>query len=162
MSPPQLPGNAPIPDVVHPFVIGLGPVFRNDLGFGRFPLPEWLCPPVASSSRTIAWRLGVPPWSCYDRTGTHSRCNLPPFPAIPLLPSLLQRASARCKSVQPSVRAGCRRHAAMLINYLDARKVVALAGFEIVRIVSRGDFHDAGAELRVGDIVQNDRNFAIR
>ena len=47
MAPPQLAGDAPVADVVHPFVIGLEPVLRNEFdaailngryGFGR----EWL------------------------------------------------------------------------------------------------------------------------
>ncbi len=33
MSPPYLPGNAPVPDIVQPLEIGLFPVLGIDLGF---------------------------------------------------------------------------------------------------------------------------------
>ena len=33
MAPPELAGDAPVADVVHPLVIGLGPVRRNEANF---------------------------------------------------------------------------------------------------------------------------------
>ena len=41
------------------------------------------------------------------------------------------------------------------------RELVALAGFEIVRIVRGSDFNDAGAEFGVGHFVENDGDFAV-
>ena len=38
---------------------------------------------------------------------------------------------------------------------------MALAGFEIVEIVRGSHLHHAGAELRVGQLVEDDRNLAI-
>ena len=46
---------------------------------------------------------------------------------------------------------------AVLVDHLDARQIVTLAGFEIVGVVRGRDLHGAGAELRVGQIVENDR-----
>ena len=50
---------------------------------------------------------------------------------------------------------------ASLVDHLDARQVVALARFEIVGIVRGRDLHRARAELRIGHLVENDRNLAI-
>ena len=50
---------------------------------------------------------------------------------------------------------------AVFIDDLDARQIVALAGFEIVGIVGGGDFDGAGAELRIGQIVEDDRDGAV-
>jgi hypothetical protein len=50
---------------------------------------------------------------------------------------------------------------AVLVDDFDMRQVVALARFEVVGIVRGGDLDHAGAELGVGQIVENDRNLAI-
>ena len=41
------------------------------------------------------------------------------------------------------------------------RQVVALAGFEVVGVVRGRDLDDAGAELGIGEIVEDDRDLAI-
>ena len=41
------------------------------------------------------------------------------------------------------------------------RQIVALARFEIVRIVRGSYLHHAGAELRIGHFIEDDRNLAI-
>ncbi len=70
-------------------------------------------------------------------------------------------AVARFEAVQPGVGAGRRGHARVVVDHLDLGQVVALAGFEIVEVVGGRDFDHAGAELGVGQVVEDDRDFAI-
>ena len=51
---------------------------------------------------------------------------------------------------------------AVLVEDVDQRKVVALADFEVVEVVTRRDLHRAGAFLRIGVLVGDDRNRAMR
>ena len=44
---------------------------------------------------------------------------------------------------------------------LMQRKVVALAGFEIVGIVRGRDLDDAGAEFGIGEVVEDDGDLAV-
>ena len=74
---------------------------------------------------------------------------------------VFHHAAAGLKAVQARVGTGFGGHAAVLVDDLDARQIVALAGFEIVRIVGRGDLDCAGAELGVGEVVENHGELAI-
>ena len=49
----------------------------------------------------------------------------------------------------------------VLADDLDLGQVVPLAGFEVVGVVSGGDLHDARAELRVRQLVQDDGDLAV-
>ncbi len=70
-------------------------------------------------------------------------------------------AFAGFEAVEAGIGAGLRGHDAVLVDDLDLRQVVAASGFEIVEIVRGRDFHDAGAEFGVGQIVENDGDLAI-
>ncbi len=70
-------------------------------------------------------------------------------------------ALARFEAVESGVRARGFGHHAFAVDDLDFRQIVPLAGFEIVRIVRGRHLHDAGAELRIGERIENDRNLAI-
>ena len=50
----------------------------------------------------------------------------------------------------------------VFVDHLDARQIVTLARFEVVGIVRGRDLHRARAELRIGHVVEHDRNLAIR
>ncbi len=70
-------------------------------------------------------------------------------------------ALARLEAVQPRVRAGFGGHARVFADHLDLWQIVALAGFQIVGIVGGSHLHHAGAELRIGHFVEDDRDLAI-
>ena len=74
---------------------------------------------------------------------------------------VFDHAAAGFEAVEAGVGAGCGGHAAVLVDDLDARQIVTLAGFEIVGIVRGGDFDRAGAEFGVGQIVEDDGDLAI-
>ena len=53
------------------------------------------------------------------------------------------------------------RNLSLLVDHFDLFEVVTLPGFEVIGVVRRGYFDDARAELRVSQIVEDDRNVAI-
>src|SRR5581483_3320289 len=56
---------------------------------------------------------------------------------------------------------GIRRHLRGFVDHFDARKIVALAGFEIVQIVRGRDLHGPGAEPELSHFIEDDRDRAI-
>ena len=68
---------------------------------------------------------------------------------------------ASFQAVKAGVGTGSLGHLRVLVDDLDLRQIVAAAGFEIVEVVRGRDFHHAGAECGVGQIVQNDGDLAI-
>ncbi len=63
--------------------------------------------------------------------------------------------------VETGVRSGVGGHGAVFVDDLNFGQAVAASGFKIVEIVRGGDFDGSGAEFGVGQIVENDGNFAI-
>ena len=78
-----------------------------------------------------------------------------------LLFEMSDHLAASFKAIETGEATGGFGHDAGVANDLDFRQIVPAAGFEIVGIVAGRDFHRAGAELRVGQLVDNDRNFPI-
>ena len=60
VAPPELAADAPVPDVLHPVHVGLGPALGGGSGCGRPRPPRRRARPAASSSRTTARRAAVP------------------------------------------------------------------------------------------------------
>ncbi len=160
MAPPELARDAPIADVVHPLVVGLFPVGGNENDaagldglnglFGeRFGLDE----PLGGNQRL-------------DNGGAARA-----FAEVDLIRLDLDEGSglfeigndalARLEAVEAGISARGGGHDAVLIDDLDLGQVVAAAGFEIVEVVSGGDFDGPGAELRVGHDVENHRDFTV-
>ena len=48
------------------------------------------------------------------------------------------------------------------MQHIDNWQVVALANFEVYRVVSRRNFQNASAELRINCYISNDGNFLTR
>ncbi len=68
---------------------------------------------------------------------------------------------ARFEAVETRVAARFFGHAGVLVDDFDFGQIVPFARFEVVGIVRGRDLHDAGAELRIGQFVENDRDLAM-
>ena len=160
MAPPQLARDAPIADVVHPFEISLGPVFGDELDVVRFDHGDSLLgerlhahEPLRGEERLDDGLAAVAP-------ADGQSVWLDFFQQAEAL-EIFDHAAAGLEAVEAGVGAGCGGHVAVFIDDLDARQIVAFAGLEIVGIVGRGDFDGAGAELRIGQIVEDDRDGTV-
>ena len=74
---------------------------------------------------------------------------------------ILHYLLARSHAVQSGVLAAGGHDLRVAVDHLEPGQVVTFAGFKIVEVVGGRDFHHAGAEFRVGQIVQNNRNLAV-
>src|SRR5207248_1949372 len=64
-------------------------------------------------------------------------------------------------AIEAGVGAGGGGHFRVFSDHLDFGQIMAAASFKIVEIVRGGELHDTGAELRVGEIVEDDGNLAV-
>jgi hypothetical protein len=160
MAPPQLPRDAPVADVVHPLVINPRPVFRNEDDLAI----------VHHAHGSFGERLDL-----HEPLRRDQRLDdvLRPFAAAQAhrvifdfldqseLLEVRHHLLARIEAVDISEAARFLGHAGVLANDFDLRQVVPLARFEVVRIVRGRDLHHASAEFRIGQLIENDRNFPI-
>ena len=80
----------------------------------------------------------------------------------PQLLEFLDDTLARLVAVEAiELRAGLGGHARVLVNDLDHRQVVALAHRVVCGVVRGRDLDRARAELRVNEVVGDDRNLAV-
>ena len=104
-----------------------------------------------SGSTTVLQRWHLPTLSLYGSI----------FSSNPSCLQLRDHLLARVVAIQAGEFPRRRGHLGVLVDHLDARQVVALAGFEVVGIVRRRDLHRARAESELGHVIENDRNLAI-
>ena len=160
VSPPQLPRNTPIVDVVHPVQINLFVILGHYGDLAVFhhvssPVRERLDPdePLSRKSRlhhrstavTLAQRDGV--------------VLLPGQKSLRL--QISQDALARLIPVNSCIGAGILVHVSVLVHHIDLWQVVPQSGLEVVGIVRRRHFNRTGAELGIGQLIGDDRNLAI-
>ena len=160
MAPPELARDAPVADVVHPLEVGLGPVVRDELDAAVLHRLDGL----------LGQRLRLDEPLRGDQRLDDGLAALALAEAERVVLDLHQQAElfevghhalARLEAVQAGVGAGGRGHDAVFVDHLDLGQVVAAAGFEIVGIVRGRDLHHAGAELGIGQLVEDDGDLAI-
>ena len=161
VTPPQLPRDAPILNVVHPLEIGLAPVLGHELdatvldgcdrGLGerlRAHVPLVGQQRLDDDAAAIAAR-------------NHRRV-IGDSLEEPLRVEIRDDALARLEPVEPAV--GRRRvvvERRMGVEDADLRQLVALTDFIVVEVVRRRDLDAAGAELGVDVLVGDDRDEPI-
>ena len=160
MAPPELARDAPVADVVHPFVPGFEPDFGDDFDtffvdggdgfFGqRFGADEPLFRDERLDKRFAALAFAGIDGVVFDLFEQAERFEI----GYDLLAGFV--------AIEPGVLAAIRGDLCVAADDFDERERVAFAGFEIVGIVRGGDFNDAGAEFGVGHFVENDGDLAI-
>ena len=75
---------------------------------------------------------------------------------------ICQHFFAGGKAVETRVRAGVRVHVGGLIHHVNLRQIVAQPGLKVVGIMRRCYLDRAGAELRVGQVVEDDADLALQ
>ena len=166
MSPPKLPRNRPVANIVQPVQKLLPPVVRHNLNrvfFSRLPLAHrferLLRQPLhrAEPLCRYAWldnRLA--PLANPNRVRV-VRHLLQQSLRLQILHNLLPRHEA----VQPCVSSSCRVHVSVIGHHVDFRQLVPLAHFKVVRIVRRRNLHRACPEFPVHHRIRNDRNLPV-
>src|SRR5262249_2180774 len=160
MAPPELARDAPVANVVHPFEIGLGPVLRDKLDSARFDCLDGPPGQRLHLHEPLRRDQRLDPRFSRLAFADAQRVWLDLLDQSQLF-EISHDALASFETIEAGVGSGGFGHVAGLVDDFDLRKIVAPAAFEVVGIVRRRDFHDAGAELGVGQIVEDDRNGAI-
>ena len=180
VAPPELARDAPGLDVLHPVEVGLLPVLRDDRG----------APLAHAGDRRLGERLGVDvPLVGEERLDRHAAA-VAVRDRVRVLVRLLDElallhhrddAVARREAVEPvervdrlararadggtsveKIRVAAQADVGLRVHDVDDRQIVPAADLEIVEVVRRRDLHRAGAGLRIGVFVGDDRDAAGR
>ncbi|MBT9163230.1 MAG: hypothetical protein DDT24_00134 [Chloroflexi bacterium] len=159
MSPPELPADAPVADVLHPVEVYHGETLGDDLNapvnhrFDRWssqrrhldkPLPGGQRLNHSSAALAMTYRVGV-------------RFDLD---QQPLFLQVCQQGMARGKTVLPLIWAGVFIQRGIRIHYVNERQLFSLRDLEVDRVMCRGNLHRAAAEGGVHGIIGNNGNLA--
>ena len=158
VTPPYLTADAPVADVVEPVVIGLHPVFRENLGHFRHG--------GAGAGRELGG--GHEPLFGHVRfhhglaavAVAHAVVEVLDLHELAGCLQILNDALTACFLGQTRVGARLGGHVAVLVDALDEFEAVALAERPVVGIVAGGDLERAGAEFLVHVTVREQRHGA--
>ena len=160
MAPPELARDAPVADVVHPIVVSLDPVLRDELDAAIVHRLDGL----------LGQRLRLDEPLRGDQRLDDGLAAIAVAQVELVVLDLFQQAERSRSSPRAcglrsdrGRRRGRPRRSCFATSSITliVRQVVALAGLEIVRIVRGRHLHHAGAELGIGEFVQDDRDLAI-
>ena len=160
VAPPQLTADAPVADVLHPVVIGLGKALRHKLrparthhldgGLGqRLHLDE----PLGAGHGINGVMAAV--------AGAHVVGVVLNLDQIALLLKLLHHRLAAFQRGHALEAPGVLVHGAVVVGHADDLQVVPLAYLKVVGVVGGGHLHRAGAELHVHIAVGHHGNFLV-
>ncbi len=161
MTPPQLPADAPVLDVVHPLEVFLRPALRHEARAAVFNgldgrrrerrdthVPLIREPRLEHGVAAVTARhlqgVGLDLLKQAERLEVRNHeltCREAIEAAILLRHFVVERR--------------------VLVEDVDERQVVPLADVVVVEVVPRSDLHAAGAERRIGVVVTDDRNQAL-
>ena len=164
MAPPELAGDAPVVNVLHPLQVNLLVLLWNDAN--RFVA---LCIRSDCCNRFFGQRLNLD-----EPLGRKPRLH-DSFAAVavayvidvvldagqqPLLFEVGDDLLARNIAVQAGIGAAFGVDAALRVHHVDRRQMMALAEGKVVGVVRRSYLHRAGAKVAADPLVENDRNLA--
>src|SRR4030042_4364030 len=160
MPPPDLPRDAPIPDILHPLEIGLLPDLRDDSSTaisnsldGRFSQRFGFYKPLERKVRL------------YDRpttiTMTHHVAVVLHFDQDPVPLKIFDHLFSTFKTISPLIGTCIFIHSSCFINHLNLLKPMLQPNFKIIKIMSRGDLQTARPEFDIHIGVSNNRNLSV-
>ena len=160
MSPPQLPRDAPVVDVIHPVQVHLPVIVRNNGDLAAFHCGDGLLRQRLDLDKPLRRKSRL---NDRPRAVALAERNRVVFRAHEesLLGEVLHHALARRKALQSRIRTGVRVHLVVLVDHFDLRQVVPQSCLEVIRIMRRRHLHRARAELRLRQLVGDDRNLAF-
>ena len=160
MAPPYLAGYAPVTDIFHPIVIGLGPYVGNDAGLAGFnslncflgqgfdlykPLPRKIrfnhCFAAVAVSNIVF--VGLDFFEKFLFLQRFNDC----FSGI----EAVQAFEFPCR----------RRHFAIISDYLYNRQAVSYADFKVIGIMRRCHLQPAGTKRHIHIAVFDQRNDSV-
>ena len=157
VSPPELAGDAPVVDVVHPVDVYLREALGHELNLAAFDrFDGGLCErshlhePLAGGDGLDRRLAAVAFADVVD--------VVLDLDEAALLLKVRDDLLAGGVSVESEVAAAVLVDAGVLVHYEDLFKPVALADLEVVRVVAGRDLHAAGAELHIDVFVRDDRD----
>ena len=157
MSPPDLAGNTPIADIIHPTSIGFGETFRHKLRASIFhtinsSLNKWchLHKPLFGNQ----WFHN----STAALTVAYCMIMILDFHQETLLIQFTHQILAAFIAFLSCIFTGFCCHMAVHADYYDAFQVMAHAHFKVVRVMSRRNFNRTGSKFEVYVRISNDRN----
>ena len=160
VAPPELTGNAPVLDVLHPIIVDFIHAVRDEADLAvfhdihrRFRKRLHFHEPLRRNARLDDCTAAI--------TGADvvlDRLNLDEVAArIEILHDLLSRLQCRHARVFASVFVDD----AAVVHDVDDRQLVAQADLKVVRVVRRRDLHNAGAEILLDIRIRDNRDFPI-
>ena len=160
VAPPELTGNAPVADVLHPVQIRLFKALGHEHELfvlrhfdGRLGQGLHLYKPLGRHQRLHVVMAAVAGADVVGkRLDLHQQAEL--F-------QLLHHGFAAGFAGHAREFAGVFVHGAVVVEHANDGQIVALGDLEVVGVVRRGHLHRAGAELQIGIVVGDDGNFAV-
>ena len=158
MPPPQLPADAPVPDIRHPVFVRRAETLRME---AEIPLPE--CSQGRLCQRLHADEPLKAQARLHDGVATIAVAH-----SVDVLLDLLQQACRlevlddpfpRFETIQATIR--LRRvlvQGRIAVHHVEFYEAVPPADLEIVRVVGRRDFDEPGPEIRIDEFIRHDRD----
>ena len=160
VTPPQLPGDTPIPHIFHPVQVGLGEALRNELGLPFLYHPDgFLCQglhlhePLGGDNGLHIVMAAV--------AGAHIVGVVLHLHQVALLLQILYNGLPGLVAVHTLVLAAVGVDLAVVVQHPDYLQVVAQTHLEVVGVMGRGHLHAAGTEVHLGVVVCHHRNFLV-
>ena len=161
MPPPNLAGDAPILDVLHPVEVHLRPAAREELdgavlhgldgGFGE---RRHLHEPLRAEPRL---NRGVAPVAVADVVLVLVNLAEDGLTADALLLKVDNQLAAAVEAVEALVGLRHIRHVRVIGHHVDELEAVLAAELKVRRVVGRRDLHRPGAEFPVHHVIGDDR-----
>ena len=160
MSPPNLTGDTPITDIIHPVCIGFSKTFRHELCSSifntvnsrlheRFHFDKPLFGNQRLNNCTAALAMS-------DSMGMVFNLY-----QEPLRFKFTNKIFAALVTFLPDIFSSFLCHLAIHADYYDALQIMAHTHFKVVRVMGRCNLHGTGSEFQVNIRIGNDRNNPI-
>ena len=160
MTPPDLARHTPVPDIIHPVVIGVGPHIRDNFGLSVFNSGDGFFSQGFDAHKPLFGQVRFN--HCLAAVTVADTVFIGfNFDQQTLLIQIFYHSLAAFKSVQSFIGSGFGGHVAIVADDLQAGKVMTGTDFKVIGIMGRGDFQSPGAKGHVYIAVFNDRNFSI-
>ena len=161
VSPPDLAADAPVLNIVHPFEVGLFPLFGNDAGASRFhrgngflrQRPNLDVPLQAGIGLDNRFAAIAMPHGVVVGLNTFQK---------PLFFQILHHPLARLIAIQPTVHTGLVVEGRIRIENVEQIQMMAFADFKVVDIMCRRDLQRAGTKLPIHVLIGDNGNLAFR
>ena len=160
MTPPQLTGDTPVLDVLHPIIIDLIHALRNEADVavlngidGRLCEGLHFDKPLRGNARLHNGAAAIAGADVVlDRLNFNEEACF-----VEILDNLLSGLERRHTGVFATIFVDD----TAIVHDVDDGQIMAQANLEVVRVMCRGDLHNAGTEVLLHVAIGNDRDFFI-